>query len=287
MNADDEPQIARVEREAETEAAPARVSRRERLKARMDGYEKPQRVSPEQVRERWQNSADRRADLVDDTLDRVGKPSFWQPVVIGASVLAVGGMLWGASSDSDHFTHQVAADKAQFATLKKNVDAANKKVEDVPKTTDALKILQDVQKSGREIASNQQRYDTADAHKGEVAKIAASMRPFFTQYTLDGVSPWYSILREKTNPYANTKYQWEFATPYTFGSNGQSVNATWLCKDTKDGRVLAWAIGNYDVATKKFDGLTRGMTDEGRKRVGDAHEKYNDYDTLKKKEGQA
>lgn len=236
-----------------------------RMQRKINTYEKPKKVTREDVLAKWDDSYDRRVELG----QKAKKPSFISIAVTTCAVLGVIAIGLSSSNASADFDKQSAKNASQIAALKSELNQAETRATKVPTKTAAATFIKDANKAGQEMASLQNQMAALEGKpdSNKMVSLGQKMAKDMTKDTAFAASPWYTVTRDVANPYRNMKYTWSAQTPYAFENDGENIKVVWLCRDDK-GVLLAWAIGKYDVASKKFDGMTWGATSAGSDRTG-------------------
>lgn len=236
------------------------------FKNKLDSYEKPKKVTREDIADRWYDSYERRASLV----NKAKKPSTIGKVVTAVALVSAIGIGASTSMASSDFETKQTSQSKEINSLKSQLKDAKTQNVSVPTTSDAAKLITDANKLGRQFADAQNQIITVTDPKSrdmtKLRSLASDMATSMDDSVKSLAAPWYTITRTKENPWYQMKYSWQAQPPYAFEDDGENIKIVWLCKDDK-GTLLAWVIGKYDAQTKKITGMVKGMTKAGNDRI--------------------
>lgn len=239
--------------------------RASRFQNKINSYEKPKKVTRDDILNKWDDSYDRRVQLAQNAK----KPTVVGKVIAGVSLLMTAGLIFSANSSS--FEADSAKNEQSISSLKSQLNDAQSRAKEVPTQVDAAKLITDANAAGQKFAKIQNDMlpltKPATRDSAKLKSLALDMSKSMTDDIKASVSPWYVITWAKENPYHAMKYSWQAQTPYSFEADGENVKVVWLCKDDK-GTLLAWTIAKFNAKDHKFSGIVRGMTKAGSDRVG-------------------
>lgn len=237
-----------------------------RAKSKLDSYEKPKKVTREDIADRWYDSYERRAALA----SKAKKPSTIGKVVTAVALVSAVGLGVSTSMASSNFETKQASQSKEIDSLKSQLKDAQAQNVSVPTKSDAAKLITDANKLGLRFAEAQNQIVTVTDPKSrdmtKLRSLTSDMATSMDDSVKSLAAPWYTITRTKENPWYQMKYSWQAQPPYAFEDDGENIKIIWLCKDDK-GTLLSWVIGKYDAETKKITGMVKGMTKAGSDRI--------------------
>ncbi len=176
--------------------------------------------------------------------------------ILIAAALAIGGLglsIYGIRK-SDEDNKMIQANAKMIAGMKADVD----QLQNV-ETEDAVEIekkMSSAAKQGEALAEVQNRYKSIRPENGDaLERNVVQAEELLSEDGKDAKVSWYSYTDENLDPV------WSFQSTYAFESDRLEV--VWLCRNSKDNELMAYATGVYDSNTGKFSDVSWHMTSAG------------------------